>query len=206
MQPPPVVTPPTVTAPHGVPTTTPAAAPQAAIQPLPSSAPPQASVATNSSASENSAASGGGAPSAPKPASGFASLSDVPSATGTAPAETTDQALIPPQTVPVKKPRPHAAYASNKYQPTPGLGTVLRRSVQPAPRNVILSEPLIAHAGAIHARLSAIAASTWTLSTWTLSAWCARRGCRPPAGRGERGEIDFGTLTNCNRPPRLAGG
>ena len=131
MQPPPFVTPPTVTAPHGVPTTTPAAAPQASIQPLPSSAPPQASVVTNSSASENSAARGGGAPSAPKPASGFASLSDVPSATGSAPAETTDQALIPPQTVPVKKPRPHAAYASTKYQPTPGLGTVLRHLFSP---------------------------------------------------------------------------
>jgi hypothetical protein len=130
MQPLPVVTPPTVAVPQGVSTTTPAVAPQAAIQPQPSSAPPQASVAIDSSASEN-AASGGGAPSAPKPASGFASLSDVPSATGTAPAETTDQALIPPQTVPVKKPRPHAAYASNKYQPTPGLGTVLRRLFSP---------------------------------------------------------------------------
>jgi hypothetical protein len=129
--PPPVVTPPTVAVPpRWVSTTTPAVAPQAAIQPQPSSAPPQASVAIDSSASEN-AASGGGAPSAPKPASGFASLSDVPSATGTAPAETTDQALIPPQAVPVKKTRPHPAYASNKYQPTPGLGTVLRRLFSP---------------------------------------------------------------------------
>ena len=130
MQPLPVVTPPTVAVPQGVSTTTPAVAQKAAIQPQPSGAPPQASVAIDSSASEN-AASGGGAPSAPKTASGFASLTDVPSATGTASAETTDQALIPPQTVPVKKPRPHAAYASNKYQPTPGLGTVLRHLFSP---------------------------------------------------------------------------
>jgi hypothetical protein len=131
MQPPPVATLPTVAAPQGVSTTTtPAVPPQAAIERQPSSTPPQASVAIDSSASENGA-SGGGAPSAPKPASGFASLTDVPSATGTAPAETTDQALIPPQTVPVKKPRPHAAYASNKYQPTPGLGTVLRHLFSP---------------------------------------------------------------------------
>ena len=133
MQPPSIVTPPTEAVPQGVPTTTPAVAPQAAIQPQPSSAPPQAAAAIVSSAlEENSAASGGGAPSAQKPASGFASLSDVPSATGTAPAETTDQALIPPQTVPVKKARPHATYASNsKYQPTPGLGTVLRHLFSP---------------------------------------------------------------------------
>jgi hypothetical protein len=133
MQPPSIVTSPTEAVSQGVPTTTSAVAPQAAIQPQPSSARPQAAVATVSSASEeNSAASGGGAPSAQKPASGFASLSDVPSATGTAPAETTDQALIPPQTVPVKKTKPHAAYASNsKYQPTPGLGTVLRHLFSP---------------------------------------------------------------------------
>jgi hypothetical protein len=66
---------------------------------------------------------------APKPAPGFASLADVPPATEAAPAEPSDQALIPPQAVPpVKKSKQHAAYASNgRYQPTPGLGTVLRR-------------------------------------------------------------------------------
>ena len=133
MQPPPIVAPPTEAVPQGAPTATPAVEPQAGTQPQPSNAPRQAAAAIVSSASEeNSAASGGGAPSAQKPASGFASLSDVPSATATAPAETTDQALIPPQTVPVKKARPHATYASNsKYQPTPGLGTVLRHLFSP---------------------------------------------------------------------------
>jgi len=128
MQPPPVAMPPTVAAPQ----VTPAVQPQAAIQPQPSSAPPQAAVAIDLSVSENSAASGGSAASAPKPASGFASLSGAPSATEAAPAETTDQALVPPQTVPVKKIKSHAAYASNgKFQPTPGLGTVLRRLFSP---------------------------------------------------------------------------
>jgi hypothetical protein len=86
---------------------------------------------TNPSVSENADASGPSAVPvpAPKPASGFASLSAVPPATEAAPAELPDQALIPPQTVPpVKKSKQHAAYASSgKYQPTPGLGTVLRR-------------------------------------------------------------------------------
>jgi hypothetical protein len=82
-------------------------------------------------AAENADASGPSAVpvAAPKPAPGFASLSDVRPATEAVPAESADQALIPPQTVPpVKKSKQHAAYASNgKYQPTPGLGTVLRR-------------------------------------------------------------------------------
>jgi hypothetical protein len=85
------------------------------------------------SSPENSADSGASANPASKGASGFASLSDSSSATEAVPAEAQDQALIPPQTVPpVKKPKQHAAYASNnKYQPAPGLGTVLRRLFSP---------------------------------------------------------------------------
>ncbi len=130
MQPPPAVTPPVATAPQA---TTLAVSPQAAAQPRAPNAPRQPAAAVNPSALEISAASDASGIPAPKPASGFASLSDVPSATETAPAETPDQALIPPQTVPpVRKPKPHAAYASNsKYQPTPGLGTVLRRLFSP---------------------------------------------------------------------------
>jgi hypothetical protein len=128
MQPPPVVAPPTVAAPQAAPTVT----PQVAIQPQRSDAASQASVANDSSASENSAASGGSVAPAPRPASGFASLSDVRPATEAAPAETTDRALIPPQPVPAKKPKLHAAYASNsKYKPTPGIGTALRRLFSP---------------------------------------------------------------------------
>ncbi len=85
---------------------------------------------------ENSAASAAAIASTPKPASGLASLSDVPQAAGAERAEAPDQALIPPQTVPpVKKPRPHPAYASNnKYQRAPNLGTLLRRLFIPHDR------------------------------------------------------------------------
>ncbi|MFZ3334397.1 MAG: hypothetical protein WBF24_07470 [Xanthobacteraceae bacterium] len=105
---------------------------RSAAQPQAPNVPLQPAVAVNPPAPEIPAVSDVSGAPAPKPASGFASLSDVHSATETAPAEASDQALIPPQTVPVKKPKPHAAYASNsKYQPTPGLGTVLRRLFSP---------------------------------------------------------------------------
>jgi hypothetical protein len=97
----------------------------------PAAAKQSTAIAAPQPAAENADASGPSAvpAAAPKPAPGFASLSDVPPATEAAPAEPADQALIPPQTVPpVKKSKQHAAYASSgKYQPTPGLGTVLRR-------------------------------------------------------------------------------
>lgn len=133
--------PPATTAPQAPPTTVAppvASAPQAgaatvASQPQAAGAQLQAPVAVTPSAPENSAENAANAAPAAKAASGFASLSDGASAIETAPAETRDQALIPPQTVPpVKKPKPHAAYASNaRYQPTPGLGTVLRRLFSP---------------------------------------------------------------------------
>jgi len=123
MQPPPAVTLPIATAPQATLVVT----PQAAVQPQAPSAPLQPAVAVNPSAPAISAARDASGAPASKPASGFASLSDVPTATETVPAETTDQGLIPPPP-PVKKSKLHAAYASDsKYQPTPGLGTVLRR-------------------------------------------------------------------------------
>lgn len=129
MQPPPAVTPPAATAPQVTPTVT----PQAAIQPQASGGQLQEPVAVSPSPPENSADSGASATPASKAASGFASLSEGSSATEAASGEASDQALIPPQTVPpVKKPKPHVAYASNsKYQPAPGLGTVLRRLFSP---------------------------------------------------------------------------
>ena len=109
-----------------------AAAPRATPVVMPPAAATQSmAIAAPQPAAENADASGPStAPAAaPKPAPGFASLSDVRPATEAVPAEPPDQALIPPQTMPpVKKSKQHAAYASNgKYQPTPGLGTVLRR-------------------------------------------------------------------------------
>jgi hypothetical protein len=129
MRPPEVSTPPAGTTSQA----TSPAAPQAALSlPLPS-VPLQASVAINPAASDNSVAGDASAARPPKPASGYASLSDTPPATEAVPVETQDQALIPPQTVPpVKKQKPHAAYASNaRYQPTPSIGTVLRRLFSP---------------------------------------------------------------------------
>jgi|GEM_PF-1976216 len=111
--------------------------PQVAVQPSPAATPspaiaPPAS-ATKPAIRENSAARDAVVAPASKPASGIASLSDVAPASEAAPDETSDQALIPPQTVPPeKKPKHHAAYASNtKYKPVPGLGSVLRRLFNP---------------------------------------------------------------------------
>ena len=102
-----------------------------AATPSPAIAPPAS--ATKPSIRENSAARDAVMAPASKPASGIASLSDVAPASEAAPDETSDQALIPPQTVPPeKKPKHHAAYASNtKYKPVPGLGSVLRRLFNP---------------------------------------------------------------------------
>jgi hypothetical protein len=104
------------------------APPAAAVVMPPPAVTQSTAIAAPQPAAENADASGPSAvpAAAPKPAPGFASLSDVPPATEAAPAEPSDQALIP--LPPVKKSKQHAAYASNgKYQPTPGLGTVLRR-------------------------------------------------------------------------------
>ncbi len=97
-------------------------------------APPRPA-AINPSVSESADVNGAStAPAAAqKPATGIASLSDVPRASDATPAEAPDQAMIPPQTVPPdKKLKHHAAYASNgKYKPAAGLGTVLRRLFSP---------------------------------------------------------------------------
>jgi len=130
-QPSPAVTPAVATAPQA----SSAIAPQAKLQPQPTGAPLRQSIIP--AAPEISAASETSTPPAPKPPSGLASLSDAPSAPETTPAEAPDQALIPPQTVPpVKKPRPHAAYAANnKYQSPPSFGAVLRRLFKPPSRS-----------------------------------------------------------------------
>jgi hypothetical protein len=71
-----------------------------------------------------------------KPAPGMAALSEAPPAIEAAPADTPDQALVPPETVPSEKKatKHHVAsgYASNaRDRPTAGLGTVLRRLFSP---------------------------------------------------------------------------
>ena len=126
-----------------VPQATPQTAPQVEMPPPPAATPSTAIASPRPSAinppvSENSGA--GDASAAPvskpvmsKPVPGIASLSDVPAATEAAPVEAPDEALIPPQTVPPeKKPKHHAAYASNgKSKPAAGIGTVLRRLFSP---------------------------------------------------------------------------
>jgi hypothetical protein len=77
---------------------------------------------------------------APKPAAGMAALSETAPASAAAPADASDQALIPPETVPPeKKTTKHqvaGSYASNaKDRPAPGLGTVLRRLFSPQSGN-----------------------------------------------------------------------
>jgi hypothetical protein len=128
-------------------------APQVAVQPPPpamqSSDPPQSRVVTQSapavpppaaaispSVSESSGNTGGDASPPPKPATGMAALSDTLPASEAAPAGVSDQALMPPQTVPPdKKQKHHGTYASSKYEPTPGLGGVLRRLFSAHPGN-----------------------------------------------------------------------
>ena len=125
------------------PETTPQTTPQVEMPPPPAATPstaiasPQPS-AINPPVSENSGAGDASAspvskPVMSKPVPGIASLSDVPAATEAAPVEAPDEALIPPQTVPPeKKPKHHAAYASNgKSKPAAGIGTALRRLFSP---------------------------------------------------------------------------
>jgi hypothetical protein len=121
-------------------------APQIAVQPPPAmqspAAPQSATIlpppaVIGPSVSENSGnTSGADAVPPPKPATGIAALSDTLPASEAAPAGVSDQALIPPQTVPLdKKQKHHSTYASSKYEPTPGLGGVLRRLFNTHPGN-----------------------------------------------------------------------
>jgi hypothetical protein len=116
---------------------TPQMAPQVAMAPPPVAAPAPAvaapDAAIKTSLPETPAARDAVVAPAPRSASGFASLSDVPRASEVAPDKTSDQALIPPQTVPPEKRiRHHTAYASNgKSRPPPGLGSVLRQLFSP---------------------------------------------------------------------------
>ena len=67
---------------------------------------------------------------APKPAPGMTALSEAAPATGAA--DTPDQSLTPPQTVPPeKKTRRHVASGYEPNNQAPSLGTVLRRIFSP---------------------------------------------------------------------------
>ncbi len=142
---------PTSVAPVARPQIVPEVVQQIATQPPPAAAPPRQSVAivpppvaaTRSTAVEprqqptfNAPVADANVAPAPKPAPGMAALSETAPASAAAPADASDQALIPPETVPPEKKTTKrqvaGAYASNaKDKPAPGLGTVLRRLFSP---------------------------------------------------------------------------
>jgi ribonuclease E len=112
------------------------AAPQIAVQPAPVGAAPMQSAAVASQptvttpARDTIGTSDAAAAPARKLAPGLASLSEASPAIETAPADTAEQGMIPPQTVPPEKKSKHHAVASNAKS-TPGLGTVLRHLFNP---------------------------------------------------------------------------
>ncbi len=146
---------PTSVAPVARPQIMPEVVQQIATQPPPTAAPPRQSVAvvpppvaaTRSTAVEprqqptfNAPVADANVAPAPKPTPGMAALSETTPANAAAPADASDQALIPPETVPPeKKTTKHqvaGSYASNaKDKPAPGLGTVLRRLFSPQSGN-----------------------------------------------------------------------
>jgi len=141
--------------PQALPQALPPAVPQIAAQPpatitppAPSIAPPQPNGVTaaqsvttalpqtpavNAAAPDNSTA-GDASATAPKPA-GMAALSEASPAREAALPETSDQSLLPSETIPPEKKTKHhvaSAYPPNgKSKPAPGLGTVLRRIFSP---------------------------------------------------------------------------
>ena len=146
---------PTSVAPVARPQIVPEVVQQIATQPPPAAATPRQSVAivpppvaaTRSTVVEprqqptfNAPVADANVAPAPKPAAGMAALSETAPASAAAPADASDQALIPPETVPPeKKTTKHqvaGSYASNaKDRPAPGLGTVLRRLFSPQSGN-----------------------------------------------------------------------
>ncbi len=132
---------PTSVAPEARPQIVPEVVQQIATQPPPAAATPSTAVEPpRQQPTFNAPVADANVAPAPKPAPGIAALSETAPASAAAPADASDQGLIPPETVPPeKKTTKHqvaGAYASNaKDKPAPGLGTVLRRLFSPQSGN-----------------------------------------------------------------------
>jgi hypothetical protein len=131
---------PTSVAPVARPQIVPEVVQQIATQPPPAAATRSTAIEPQQQPTFNAPVVDANVAPAPKPAPGMAALSETAPTSAAAPADASDQALIPPETVPPeKKATKHqvaGSYASNaRDKPAPGLSTVLRRLFSPQSGN-----------------------------------------------------------------------